>query len=328
MPSVQQVSTAHYRRQQLLARRAAARLAKLWRRVDRGNITASWHQLLGEALAVVSGAQAIAAASSGSYVDDALEAQGFTADTDGRIAPARFAGVASDGRDLVSLLEQPAIRALTAVKAGATPARAMTAGLLSLDVITRTQIADAGRVADGVAIAARPEVAGYTRILVGKSCSRCVVLAGTWYRWNAGFKRHPGCDCRHVPTEADMSGDVRTGPRAYFESLTAAEQDETFGKAGAEAIRDGADLSQVVNARRGMQTASVFGRDVLVTTEGTTTRGLAGQRLGARQDGRKRDGGRYRSAVRVRLMPEQIYLEANGDRAEAIRLLKLHGFVI
>jgi hypothetical protein len=30
----------------------------------------------------------------------------------------------------------------------------------------------------------------------------------------------------------------------------------------------------------------------------------------------------------VRLMPEQIYLEAAGDRAEAIRLLRLHSYLL
>jgi hypothetical protein len=78
-----------------------------------------------------------------------------------------------------------------------------------------------------------------------------------------------------------------------------------FGKAGAEAIRAGADITQVVNARQGMQTATVFGRSALVTTTA-----------------------RRRSSARVRLMPEQILLEAKGSRDEAIRLLKLHGYLI
>lgn len=326
--TVERVAAAHYRRQATLARRAAQRVARLWRRVDRGAIRASWDAQLAEALTVVSSAQALAAASSSTYVEDALEAQSFTTDALGRVSAARFAGVASDGRDLTGLLMQPGIRALAVIGSGAPPERALAAGAAELDMIVRTQIADAGRAADGVAITARPEVNGYTRVLVGKSCSRCVILAGKWYRWNTGFLRHPRCDCRHVPTVADMSDDVRTGPRAYFDSLTAAEQDKLLGKAGAEAVRDGADMAQVVNARRGMQTATVFGRQLLVTTTGTTTRGLAGQRLGARQGGRKRDGARYRSAVRVRLMPEEIYREAGGDRDEAVRLLKLHGFLL
>lgn len=42
-----------------------------------------------------------------------------------------------------------------------------------------------------------------------------------------------------------------TGPGDYFESLDRAEQDKIFTKAGAQAIRDRADINQVVNARRG-----------------------------------------------------------------------------
>lgn len=90
------------------------------------------------------------------------------------------------------------------------------------------------------------------------------------------------------------------------------EQDRVFGKAGAEAIRAGADIGQVVNARRGMSSAAVFGREVAVTNEGTTNRRRFGQKLSTR---------------RPRLMPEQIIAEAKGDRAEAVRLLSLHGYI-
>lgn len=71
-----------------------------------------------------------------------------------------------------------------------------------------------------------------------------------------------------------------------------------FGKAGAEAIRSGADMAAVVNARRGMYTAA---------------------------DGRKytREAATRR---RLRLMPEQIFREAK-DRDDAIRLLRLHGYI-
>lgn len=109
--------------------------------------------------------------------------------------------------------------------------------------------------------------------------------------------------------------------------MDAAEQDRVFGKAGAEAIRDGADMAKVVNARRGMTTASVYGREVLITTEGTTVRGDFGR---ARRDGPliQRPGQRVRSTARVRLMPEQIYLEAAGDRDEAVRLLRRFGYIL
>ncbi len=98
---------------------------------------------------------------------------------------------------------------------------------------------------------------------------------------------------------------MRTDPRKYFASLSSAEQDRVFTKAGAEAIRAGADIAKVVNARRGMQEATLFGRKVLATSEGATIRG----------------------ARAVRLMPETILRDAAGNRDEAVRLLKLHGYL-
>lgn len=94
-------------------------------------------------------------------------------------------------------------------------------------------------------------------------------------------------------------------PAEIFESMGAAEQDRIFGRSGAQAIRDGSDLGQVVNARLGM-----------TTTVGPLGRQLKATTIGGR--GRRR---------RVRLMPEAIYELAGDDRAEAIRLLKLHGFI-
>lgn len=313
MATVEAVAEAHYRRQKTLARRAAERIARLWRSVDRANISQSWSLLSIQALTILASAQGLAAAASGDYVDAALDAQDLDTPTAGTVQPAAFAGVASDGRGLASLLQEPAIHALGGIGAGNSVAWSMGSGLLALDQIVRTQIADAGRVADGVAIAARPRVGGYVRMLSPPSCSRCIILAGKYFRWNAGFQRHPRCDCRHIPTSEDRAGDLRTDPRAAFDSMSAAEQDKAFGKAGAQAVRDGADIPQVTNARRGMTTASILGRDVLATTEGTTARGMAGRRLGARTP---------------RLMPEQIYLEAAGNRDEAIRLLRRFGYIL
>lgn len=100
-----------------------------------------------------------------------------------------------------------------------------------------------------------------------------------------------------MPVAEDVPDDVRTDPKAYFASLDGAGQDELLGKAGADAVRAGADLAKVVNARRGMQTAD--GR--LYTTE------AAGRR--------------------PRLMPERIFRDAR-DRDDAIRLLRLHGYLL
>lgn len=294
--SALKVALAHYRRQVALARRAAEEVARLWVRIDRQSIAPSWAASVPAAVQVLSTAQALAAASATLYLDDVLEAQGIDPTPEGRVQPGAFAGVASDGRELAGLLYQPAVTALSGIQRGETVPRALAGGRLALDMLVRTQVADAGRAADQVALVARREVGGYVRLLSPPSCSRCVVLAGRWYRWNAGFLRHPRCDCRHIPTAEDAAGDLRTDPKAYFEGLSPEEQDKAFTKAGAEAIRDGADLARVVNARRGLQV--VGGRKF--TTE------AAGRR--------------------PRLMPEQIYRDAR-DRDDAIRLLRLHRYI-
>ena len=225
-------------------------------------------------------------------------------------------GSASDGRDIRGLLDFTRTSSVTAQ---------------AFDLIVTTQLQDVARQASSIALGSRPAVDGYVRMLNLPSCSRCAVLAGKFYRRNRGFARHPKCDCRHVPATEDTAGDLRTDPNRYFESLDAAQQDAIFTKAGADVIRRGADVAQVVNARAGMSTAQVatrgpgdrwtasgrltrsstFGQRLYTTTEGMTTRGAA---YGAR-------GGK-----KVRLMPESI-LEIAEDDAEVLRLLKAHGYL-
>jgi hypothetical protein len=295
--AVEQIAAQHSERQVQLGRRTAREMARLWRLIDPRNIGPSWRSLLPQAVVALATSQATAAASAGLYVADVGEEYGLDGASVGRIMPGAFAGIASDGRDLVSLLYEPAIVSLRQIGQGASAARGLASGRFTLDMISRTQVADAGRVADGVAIATRPQLRGYVRMVVGKTCSRCLILAGRVYRWNEGFQRHPRCDCRHVPVADDVPDDVRTDPKAYFHSLDTAEQDELLGKAGAEAVRDGADMAKVVNARRGMYTAD--GRQF--TTEA--------------------------AGARPRIMPEQLFRDAE-DRDDAIRLLRLHGYIL
>lgn len=316
-------------------------------------------------LVLFTAAQQAAAAGADEYVNAVV---GET-ETAGAVAAAALAGVASDGRPLGSLLEQPAIATRVALSQGATQSRAFATGEAALSMILRTQVADAGRVADGVAIAARPRT-GYVRMLVGSTCSRCAVLAGKFYRYNDGFLRHPRCDCLHIPAKGEAaarSEGLISDPKEYFDSLSKSEQDRVFTNAGAQAIRDGANPSQVVNARRGarglsqagrltldeqrmlrggrargqIETVDVFGRQVFVTTEGTTRRGLAGRRLSL--SGTVEEAGetvrrlsrtgvverqvRRQRARAPRLMPESIYQLADS-REHAILLLRKFGYII
>lgn len=314
------VALAHYRARQALSSAVVNAASRLWLQVDRGDIAGSWLRLMPRLLAALTVAQRAAAEQAPLYVAQVLREQGLPADAVA-LVPTALAGVASDGRDLDTLLMQPAITVKSALAQGAALERAMSSGLASLQMITSTQVADAGRVADGVVIASQRVETGYVRMLVGNSCARCVVLAGRRYHWNAGFDRHPHCDCVHVPYRENVPGDVTTDPDVYFRSLSRHEQDQAFGKDGAEAIRDGADIGQVVNARRGMYTAG--GQSL--TREGTSRRGLHG---GYYVD----DSGRLvkrarRDKAPPRLMPEEIYKLAGNDRALAQTMLRENGYI-
>ena len=296
------LAMAHRRRQVLLSYQARNVFRRLWRFVDPAKPQGSWATASTRAVGIMSAAQQEAARGADEYVVAALAHQGETADLAGALVPSALAGIAADGRDLSGLLSYPAFEVSAFIDQGMDHGQALAIGERHLDRIVATEVSDAARVATGVAVASDRKTKGYIRMLTPPSCSRCVLLAGRFYKWNAGFERHPQCDCVHIPAAEDVAGDVRTDPKAYFDSLSEEEQNATFTKAGAEAVRDGSDLSRTVNARRGVYTAG--GKKY--TTEATT----------------RRETGR-----RARLMPEQIYLEADGDRDEAIRLLKLHGYI-
>lgn len=187
---------------------------------------------------------------------------------------------------------------------GATPAQALALAEHELTLITATEIQDAGRTAVQAAMVARPEIKGYVRALTPPSCSRCVVLAGKFYRWNEGFSRHPNCDCFHIPvTDLDQVAQEAIDPLAAIK----ANQVTGLSKAEKSAILEGADVFQVINSRRGMYTAA--GRKL--TREGASKRGLAGSR-----------------GAKVRLRPEQIFREAGGNRQLALDMLRANGYVI
>jgi hypothetical protein len=302
VPAALEVAHGQYVAQQQLAAATAQAGADLWAQVDFANLSVSWGRFIGRLSVILQGAQRAAAQTADSYVDRVLEAQGVHTNPAGRVSSAAFSGVASDGRSLDGLLINPVISAKYAVAQGADRPRALASGAATLDMTLRTQVADAGRVATGVAVAARPRT-GYTRMVVGDSCPRCVILAGRFYRYSAGFLRHPRCDCIHIPTVEDVADDVTTNPRAAFE----AGRVKGLSKADEQAIRDGADMAQVVNARSGMYVAG--GRKL--TRAGTTRRGTAGRRLNGA----------------ARLMPEEIYREAKS-RDEALNMLRVNGYLI
>jgi len=267
-------------------------------------------------LAVVEAAQARVAEGAVAYVPDVLEETGQSRAIRpaGTVRTTGLVGVAGDGRPVESLLFGAVTRSKERVGAGLSPAQALASGSRWLGTSVGTLLSDTGRQSESLAIGVRP-VGGYVRMLNPPSCSRCVILAGRWYSKSSGFQRHPGCDCRHIPASESVAGELTVSPVDYFDSLSVEQQDATFTKAGADAIRNGADMNQVVNARRGMRQAQVGGRQILITTEGTTKRGAAARAL------RTETGGR-----RPRLMPESIAQIATS-RDDYLRLLLANGYL-
>jgi hypothetical protein len=245
-------------------------------------------------------------------------------DSEGSIVPEALAGIAADGRPLPNLLMYPAWNAVNALTRGMSLVYALASGQAFLDLLVRTQIADIGRQADLTGMIARPAVTSYIRVVEAPACSRCIILAGVEYGISEAFQRHPRCDCTMEPV-TKFHRPKPASPEAMFADMSTEEQVKTFGEAGAEAIASGADMGQVVNARRGMGTATAYGHKVQATTEGITRRGFAGKRL---RNFEKVPGKRYAISRTPRLMPEEIMKLAENDRELQLRLLKKHGYIV
>lgn len=319
--STPETAVKHYRAMLRLQRSARAAAAVAWSSLSAAYLSESWDSVSPALERAVSRLQLDAATRGAGYGGNTLADQGLYEAPEAWVDPSSLAGVSSRGASLGAALYS-AIPHTKGLIAGGMPERvALARGREVLQMSAATQVADAGRTAAGLDTFARPRV-GYVRMLNPPSCSRCSVLAGRFYRNNEGFQRHPRCDCVHVPTtrtEAAESEGLVHDPYAYFESLPEAAQDKTFGKAQAQAIRDGADLFQVVNARRGMSYAGVSadgsrrGQKVAsdFTREGTTRRALWG---GANPRGK-------------RLTPDAIYAQGL-PREETLGLLAKHGYLL
>jgi hypothetical protein len=312
------------RREQLAALSAVRRR---WRTMTE-DFDASWALIEPEVVAILRVAQFRIAERAAAYIPAILAAtqQDVTPRVAAVVNPTEFPGFTGSGESLEAAVALAPIRAKQAVQGhrfeesydamtglvipatyipGQSPLQALTTAGNWLTKASGTILSDTARSAESAGVTTSRS-AGYVRMLTPPSCSRCAILAGRFYRWNAGFLRHPGCDCKHIPVSESMAGDLSVDPYAYFHSLDPAAQDRIFTNAGAAAIRDGADMSQVVNARSGMTANKKF------TTTGTTGRGNAS--LGLKRGQR-------------RMMPESIYEQAK-NRDEAIELLTTHGYIL
>lgn len=292
-------------RQRLVTDATAAAVVRAWARVRTSDVQRTFEAVLPELIASVTAGQLAAATGAQQYVAAVVIADGLTPAPVASVDPRRFAGVTSDGRTTVGLLTQPLIRTLYLRTRGADDTTALAGGRESLRTLVRTEVYDTGRDAVSVAMGLEERVTGYTRQVTLPACGRCILLAGKFYRRNAGFDRHPACDCTHaIATQVIAPGEVDQDPRRLFDGMTTEQQDRAFGQVNAEVIRRGGDIGQVVNARRGMATAGSNW-----TTEGATSRSAYGRSRGATQ-------GRLVQQDRVR---ESSQREQAGKRLAAPR---------
>ncbi len=303
--AIPEFALAHFAAAATLANAAGEAAVGIWSEVSPAAIAASWAALVPEAQTVTAGAQLAAAKLAAPYL---VEAAAFADAVDPaalQVVARAFAGVASDGRALDTLLYQPAIASLLAVREGADTRIALATGRATLQMMVRTQVADAGRSAVQAGLVARRDLDGYTRVAVGRSCARCVILAGKFYRYNTGFDRHPQCDCVHLPCKQAQAAGISQDPMRVYNAMTPQERSAAgWSKADQKAIAEGADLGQVTNIRRKGGLYVADGKQY--THEGTRARGRRGTK---------------------RMTPGQISREAGDDREKAIRLLREHGYL-
>lgn len=351
--SATSVALARQKRLIQVADVARARAIAQWRKVDFANLDASWAAISPTVAADVQRAQMTLAAGADAFTSNMSTQYGF-AQVRSAIVPEAFAGVDGQGRDVAGTLLGAVTTTKEAIGSGLGRVQSLEAGASYLAVIMKTLVADLGRAADLTSSTGK----GYThyvRVVGGSACSRCAILAGISSGQDA-FLRHVSCQCTAAPVvEQRAPKGLHASPQDYFHSLSKEEQDQVFTRAGAEAIRSGADITKVVNARRGADgvgyssaigggrrpgdARGVFVKttigyrpngqavQVYTTTEGTTARGQFGKAQLRTSDIRRAAGARYTSISRVRLMPESIVEIAGSDLQLRQAFLRDAGYI-
>lgn len=333
---------------------ARARVVGLWRHADIANLDGSWDRLAPEIVQTVNAAQTVAAKQATPYLNAVDRSYGRNTPTP-ELVPAAFSGVTLDGREVGPALYTAVTTTKSLIGQGVAPYTAFQSGLNALSVVAYAAIQDMGRQAD-ITLGNAREYTYYVRVVGGSACSRCAILAGIRSGRDA-FLRHTSCQCTAMPVTEKAPNKVPSGfhtsPEAYFESLSNAEQDRVFTKAGAEAIRAGASPISVVNARRGAYGIGYSGHynvpvtvgtrnslqpltigrkpdgsplRVFATTEGTTARGSF-YRAERRRGAEAMKDGRYRRTTSIRLMPEQLIKMAGGNHTRLVELLTRYGYM-
>ena len=322
-----------------MAQVTANRAREAWRRGDVRSLDTSWNLLAPQITAGVVSSQVTAARQSAPYLAGVARASGDSVDR-AALEPVEFGGWMADGRELGPALYGAVTTTKKAIGAGMAPALAFESGAAFLATLVKAAVADMGRAADATLATGKGYVR-YVRVVNPGACSRCAILAGS-DRYSKPFLRHPACKCTSLPIKDgdEIPKGVFAHPQDYFDSLSKAEQDRVFTKAGAESIRLGADPIGVVNARRGaymrpgMRNELGFdanGKPIkaFMTADGDTVRGAYGRQEMLRSEAAvtKGAGDRYRRTVNPRMMPETILQVARGDQELAKTLLRQYGYL-
>lgn len=326
-------ATEFYALQQRVNATASREVGRLWRRMG-DDFDASWRRLGPSMLAVLVEAQQQVAMEALRYVPRVLAETGLADLPEGQFRPESLVGIASDGRPLASLAYGGVIEAKKSVADGSSTNGALVDGGAWMDLMTKLQVADAARQAVSVMTASRKNLTGTVRVLNPPSCQRCAILAGRVYRWSTGFQRHPRCDCVNLPIQsagwAQAEGFLTDPMDAYrrgeIRDLTEAQK---------FAIDNGADISRVVNATRGMSTTatdrSLSARKIHLAEKKAKFEAAAEARRQASIASGMPDLMAFASRLpRVTNAafptPEGIYRLAK-DRDDAIRLLRRWGYL-
>lgn len=307
---VVRAASAHKQDTARLSSAAFERAGTAWSRVNPGSIVSSWQTLMPGAIAAVMIAQSETITKNEQYIDFAFNDQNIDG-LDGTLRPGSIVGtMPATGATLDAALAGVAFHTLDHIGRGYSTKEAMDGGMLELSQLVQYAVADTSRAASAVRIGTAQQTVGYTRVVSAGCCARCAVLAGRYYRWNAGFARHPNCLCLHFPATSSVASETATDPHAAFGALSPSEQDRIYTKAGAEAIRNGADMNQVVNSRRGMSTSGRF------TSEGSTRRGY--YKITS-------DAGKARKR---RLSVDELMRRSSGNKERFTSMLTEYGYFV
>jgi hypothetical protein len=316
-PSAERLAQQYNAAQLTYTKQIAAAVLTLWRQVSLADLDASFAAVSAGLIAQLVRGQLLGAATAKAYHLSLLAGSGLQP-SGPVLAPQGFA----DAERLARVVNLAPIRVKQRLATGMQPGEALAAGGHEITLIGETEPQEAARGAMDVAMNTEPQIRGYLRHPNPGACARCLILANKFYRTNEGFLRHPRCHCTHIPIPVGSKLINLPTAKERFKDLTPEQQDRIFTKDGAEAIRSGADVASVVNARSGMRNAGDG-----FTKEGLTVRSVSGRRLeAAGQKAAKRRGERYRR-VDQRLSPLGCRRVAK-DHDEYLHLLKLNGYVI